>query len=203
MIEYLEKDHLYVVGARLVPSVTQIIHRLMPDMYTNVPKAFLERASRYGDSVHSLIEHYALTGDIPEGYNPQSFEGIALRRYQKLQEEYDIKFVSCEKPVYYSEDDVPLYAGKFDVIGTVEGKISLIDIKTTSKYYPEYLSMQLAMYKWAIEQTENIEIEKVYCLYLPKKNLGRLIEVKLANKDILLPKVRIESFKWYEELQED
>ncbi len=66
------------------------------------------------------------------------------------------------------------------MIGTVDGKHAIIDIKTTYQYHPLYLSYQLTLYKMAYEQMTGEKIEKAYCVWLPKKDLGQLYVVSLS-----------------------
>ena len=68
---------------------------------------------------------------------------IALNSYNSFVENFNITSVSQEEPVAYMYNDEPLWAGKYDLLAMVKGKLSICDIKTTSKYYPEYhLSQQ-------------------------------------------------------------
>lgn len=182
------ESHTYTYGETPVPSVTTLIKLMTNNPYSSIPKRILDKAARYGDKVHSIIENYSMgnvVGDV-DGY-----EGIALRRYQKLEDENDIVITSVEQKIVYFENDLPLYAGMYDMLGVIKGKTSLIDIKTTAQLHTDLLKMQLPMYKAALEQMNNtLHIDKLYCLWLPKKDLGRLIEIEEPSFDGLLPNIR-------------
>lgn len=190
VISFRESDHTYTVNGILTPSVTTLIKEMHPDVYTGIPKRVLERKAHYGDRVHELVER-AAEGNLPKEVSEKSYEGIALRRFIQLQVENDIHVASSEQLVCYIDKDDPLYAGKYDLLGTVHGKTAIIDIKTTAQYHADLLPIQLSMYVWAIEQMEKgLDIEEAYCLWLPKKGLGRMIPVNLLNKEKYLDHVR-------------
>ncbi len=188
-LEFNEKDHTYTYNGAGVPSVTTLIGIMHPDVYKGIPKRILERKAAYGDRVHELVENAAM-GIIPGMWTEMSFERLAFNRYMELQEEHQIKVASCEQLVCYVEDGMPIYAGKYDMLGTVEGKRAIIDIKTTAKLHTDMLSEQLPLYAWAIENmTHGLEIEKAYCLWLPKKDRGELIEINIPDKKPLMERV--------------
>lgn len=182
------ESHTYTYGETPVPSVTTLIKLMSADPYSNIPKRILEKAARYGDKVHSIIENYSMgnvVGDV------SGYEGIALRRYKALEDEHDIVITSVEQKILYFENGLPLYAGMYDMLGVIKGKTSLIDIKTTAQLHTDLLKMQLPMYKAALEQMNNaLHIDKLYCLWLPKKDLGRLIEIEEPSFEEMLPNIR-------------
>lgn len=195
MIEFVPDYHVYLVDGMITPSATQIIHVIMGDMYVDVPQSILDAKAEYGNNVHELIEDYALGKDINGRYNPHSYENIALKRFKTLETENNITIQSCEEKMVYYHEGNPLFCGTYDMVGTVEGKHAIIDIKTTYKYSPLYLSYQLTLYKMAYEQMTGKKIEKVYCAWLPKKDLGQLYEVELLNeKELLKAVINIETY---------
>lgn len=190
-LKFNESDHTYTYNGAGVPSVTTLIGIMHPDVYSGIPKRILERKAKYGDRVHELVENAAM-GIMPcfRDRDRIDFEDLALNRFLDLQEEHDIKVASCEQLVCYVEDGMPIYAGKYDMLGTVKGKRAIIDIKTTAKLHTDMLAEQLPLYAWAIENmTHGLEIEKAYCLWLPKKERGNLIEIEIPEKKPLMSKV--------------
>lgn len=189
-IEFNETSHRYKVKGVDTPSVTQLISVLHPDVYGAVPRRTLEKKAAYGTALHGLVESAAQL-DVWPSVVSDGFMKLSLDRFKALQEQFDIKVSSCEQHVFYEEDGVPLYAGTYDMIGTVGGVPSVIDIKTTEKMHTDMLEEQLPMYAMAIEQMcPEVKFEKLYCLWLPRKGLGDLVEVKMPNKDLLLKRVR-------------
>ena len=189
-------SHEYTWGETNVPSVTTLIKILAPNPYSKVPKKILQKAADYGNRVHEAVENHAL-GKLQDEVD--GFAGIALRRYETLEKEHDIVITSCEQRMLYFDDDKPLYAGTYDMLGVVKGKTSLIDIKTTAEYHTDMLKYQLCMYKAALEQMNHFTIDKTYCLWLPKKGLGKLLEVEVPDINVILPLIRTASGHFNEE----
>ena len=69
--------------------------------------------------------------------------------------------------------------------GMVLGKHCLLDIKFTAELDKEYLSWQLGMYQLA----KGIIYDKCYCIWLPKKELGQLVEIVPKTKEEILKKL--------------
>lgn len=191
-IEFFEDTHTYLVNGVITPSVTTLIHEIwLPSMYNGISKSTLKKAASYGNKVHELIEYWNVHNDTPEDFSRKSYEGIALRRYQQLQEDNSIRALAQELPIAYIKDGIALYAGKFDFYGYVNDELTLMDYKTTATYHAQYLSYQLTLYKKALEQTYSVQIDKGACMHLPKKGYGNLLPVDFLNfeqleKDIIL-----------------
>ena len=81
------------------------------------------------------------------------------------------------------------YCGRFDMIAKVGKDICLCDIKTTAELDIEYLSWQLSFYELAT----NKYFDKLYAIWLPKKELGQLVEIERRTKKDLVKK--LEDFK--------
>lgn len=189
-------SHEYTWGETNVPSVTTLIKILAPNPYSKVPKKILQKAADYGNRVHEAVENHAL-GKVQDEVD--GFAGIALRRYETLEKEHDMVITSCEQRMLYFDNEKPLYAGTYDMLGVVKGKTSLIDIKTTAEYHTDMLKYQLCMYKAALEQMNHFTIDKCYCLWLPKKKLGKLLEVEVPDINVILPLIRTASGHFNEE----
>ena len=192
-IEFFEDSHEYLVNGIATPSTTQLMHMMeeFSNMYKGVSKKVLMKKAAYGDYVHECVERIGKGLPIPDEFNWKSFEGIAVKRYMTLAVENDIHVDSSEQLIAYIDDDgLPLVAGKYDLLGTVKSEKALIDIKTTAKYDPVYLKVQLNAYRICLEQMLKEEIPKLYSLWLPKKGLGRLLPVDKMDSDKLLEKLR-------------
>lgn len=184
-IEFYENTHSYRIDGVEVPSVTTLIHDIwMPDKYSNVSKSTLQRAANYGTNVHHLIEAINRGEDIET--EKHSYERIAVNRYADIKEEHNIKAYSQEEPIGYIHEGKPLYAGTYDLLADIDGDMVLADIKTTAKYDPKYLSLQLTLYNLALEQTQGIKVDKAYAIWLPKRAYGNLIPVELLDGEQLI-----------------
>ena len=185
-IEFNPKNHTYKCDGTPTPSVTSLIRFICEDPYSGVPKATLERAAKFGNKVHEIVEAMALGQTVEE---TGGFVGIAQRRFLALKEEHAIVASSCEEKVAYKQSGLPLYAGMYDMLGTVDGEMAIIDIKTTAEIHRDMLMVQLSLYAWAVEQMTGVTIPNAYVLWLPKKDLGQLERIEMSTKEALMPKV--------------
>lgn len=172
MVEYIEESHTYLVDGIIVPSVTQLLQFKFPEKYKGVPETVLNSKAEYGTKIHRLIEILNDTGNfypVIEAVN--EFDYIianSLEQYAKIFLNNTFVPISQEDIVY--NDRV---AGRYDLLAKVNGDISLCDIKTTATLDKEYLSWQLSIYNYL----GKLNAEKLYAIWLPKKDLGKLVEV--------------------------
>lgn len=169
-IEFIEETHQYLADGVLLPSVSKIIAWYFGDKYKDVPKDVLKMASEYGTGVHNAIDEFIKTGVISSEYTEQVIE------FCEVEKENNIEVTDSEQTVHFEDK----YAGRYDLKGIVNGIPSLIDIKTTYDVDKEHLALQLALYRRAIG-----EELKCYCLWLPKRKKGQLIEIEPYSNDKL------------------
>lgn len=170
-VEYIEKGHIYLVNGVIVPSVTEILQKMFPDKYKDVPRETLQRKATYGTIIHNYIEQYEkgiITIEL------DYIKKASFCQYLRLKDKYNIKVLEQEKIVNYKD----IYAGRFDMIAEINGKRCLCDIKTTASLDKEYLSWQLSLYEYATGE----KFDKLYAIWLPKKDIGRLVEIKRKSK---------------------
>lgn len=170
-IEFIESTHQYIVDGVLTPSVSEILKFIFPNKYSNVPASVLKAKAEFGTHVHEAIEKYENCEDV----ELTPMEEIVFEQYLELKEKYEIEPIEQETLVHFEDR----YCGRLDMIANVNGVRSLVDIKTTAKVDKESLSWQLSMYKFAyLSVNPKGYFEKLYCLWLPKGELGRLIEIE-------------------------
>lgn len=175
MIEFIEEGHIYLLDGVITPCVSDILHFIFPDKYKEVPSLILEKKAEYGSLVHKAIECLEQGLELP---NLNYIQEASLEQYKKLKKIYNIEVLSQEQKIHYQN----LYCGTYDMEANVNQSHSLVDIKTTSELDKEYLSWQLSFYELGIGK----KFEKLYCLWLPKKELGQLIEIERKSKKDLL-----------------
>ena len=171
-IEYLDEEHIYLCNGVIVPSVSQVLHLIFPDKYKNVDKKILNAKAKYGTEIHNYVEQYE-NGLITQKLN--YIQEASFRQYLKLKDKYNIEVLEQEKIVNYKD----IYAGRFDMIANIGTDCCLCDIKTTASLDKEYLSWQLSLYKYAYGK----EFDKLYAIWLPKKDLGKLVEIEIKSKE--------------------
>lgn len=171
-IEYLDEDHIYLCNGIIVPSVSQVLHLIFPDKYKNVDKKILNAKAKYGTELHNYIEQYE-NGLITQKLN--YIQEASFRQYLKLKDKYGIEVLEQEQIVNYKD----IYAGRFDMIANIGTDYCLCDIKTTASLDKEYLSWQLSLYEYASGK----DFDKLYAIWLPKKDLGKLVEIERKTEE--------------------
>lgn len=179
MIEFIEKGHLYICDGIIISSVSEILHFLFPDKYKNVDESTLQKKAMYGSKVHEAIEYLEQGKTLPELDENQEF---SIRQWQYLKEKNNIEVLIQEQMIHYGDN----YAGRFDMVANVNGYLSLCDIKTTATLDKEYLSWQLSFYELANESMYHTRFDKLYAIWLPKRNIGQLVEIERKSRNELL-----------------
>lgn len=104
----------------------------------------LNDAAELGTSMHEFIEADV---DDTRAFPDTSFEPPAFHQmvpvWEKFKSEHTIEPILTEATVWHAELG---YAGTFDGLWIIDGKVCLIDIKTSRNMWPEH-SMQLAALK--------------------------------------------------------
>lgn len=185
MIEFLEEPHLYLKDGILVKSVTQILQLIFPNKYKGINESVLKNKADFGTKGHSIIENLNVENiDLAKQEVAQIKNKdlqICIREYLRLVDKYNIEPIEHELKVSYKY----LYCGTLDLIAKINGIRSLCDVKFTAELDKEYLSWQLGMYALALGE----RFEKYYCIWLPKKGLGQLVEIIPKTKEEILKKL--------------
>ncbi len=191
MIEFLESEHIYLKDGIIVPSVTQILQMIFPDKYKGINESILNRKAKFGTQGHAIIENLDVSdvekakSELLELYEKKVISQelfICLREYVRLVIKHKIEPLEHEKIVSYKN----LFCGKLDMIANINGKRCLCDIKFTSECDEEYLSWQLGMYKMALGE----EFEEYYCIWLPKRDLAKLVKIVPKTEKEILAKLK-------------
>ena len=138
------------------------------------------QAGAVGDEVHHWVESY-INGEKPEMPSRREAQ-IGVTAFLEWESANKVKFVTTERVVYSKKHD---YIGKMDIEAKVNGKLCLIDIKTSNGIYNE-MYMQTAAYvmadqeeskrkyhgRWLIRLSK--ETEKEYNERMERKNVNRI-----------------------------
>ena len=170
-VEYFDDTHTYLVNGVIVPSVSEILKKIFPNKYKNIPLETLRRKATYGTIIHNYIEQYE-KGIIT--IKLDYIQEASFGQYLRLKDKYNINVLEQEKIVNFKD----IYAGRFDMVAEVNGSYCLCDIKTTASLDKEYLSWQLSLYEYAYGK----KFDKLYAIWLPKKDIGKLVEIKRKSK---------------------
>ena len=159
-LSFTDEDHIYRLNGVIIPSVSAVMEPLSMAKYKGISESTLDRAANKGTSVHNAIENYIKFGidDVsPEhrGY----FDGFL----DWLDEKKPV-FVSSEFQCYHK---LMMYGGTLDLLCIIDGKLNLIDFKSTSVLSDMLCGVQLEGYSQALA-SHGIKVDKKRILHLKK-----------------------------------
>ena len=159
-LTFEERDHVYRLDGNEIPSVTTLMKPLNDWVYGGIKEGVLETAAERGTSVHESCESYVLFGaeDYESEYEPY------FLAFKDWWDEKKPKAIATEHRVYHK---ILRYAGTCDLLCEIDGKITLVDYKTTSQVNSILCAVQLEGYSKAWE-SQGIKIEDQMILHLQK-----------------------------------
>jgi len=190
-----DQGRLYeTVDGKRYPSVTSVLNILSADSIAKWRAAVGEeeanrvsaRASKRGTAIHSLCEQYLIEGKAsPNIFDAEMFNG--MRKHLDLIDNIH----ALETPLYSHHLRV---AGTVDCIAEYDGKLSIIDFKTSSRVKTRddihSYFMQTAAYAVAFEELTGLPVGRLVILmgvdnnhplmFVEKRDtwIGKFIEVR-------------------------
>lgn len=161
----------YMYNGKNVPRVTEVLSKMISEeklmSWANSLgfkhqryKDVLSKAAVFGTKIHHGIECFLKGEKVPEDTPSICFK--AFQEWWKIIETTDYEIVGQEQKLVCE-----WYGGTYDCLMKINGKLYLIDFKTsnhvTYKYY-----LQLAAYSKVLREKENINIDGVLILQLNK-----------------------------------
>ena len=147
-----------------VPRVSHILKECIGKEYLMLWAAKLgqrqmiierNKATTIGSRVHEMIEHYLLTGnDLDLSYKTSP---VYMNEINRAYENFKDWIIYIESLGYKIEEVIatetpvicPWYGGTIDCIVKINGKIYIIDFKTSKQISYEYIT-QTCSYMWAV-----------------------------------------------------
>lgn len=161
-----------------MPSVSEILgSTVFKGKYDGVDMDVLKAAAKWGTEVHYAIE----TDDV------SNLDDLQFQKYDEylgLVLKNKIQVLEHEMIVYYEIDGKVKYIGTLDMLVKWKG-LDLGDVKTTYVLDKNYLSYQLTMYAMAYEQMNNKKIDNLFGMWLPKREKGKLSDIKRLPDDVI------------------
>ncbi len=148
-LQFDEASHTYTLGARQLPSVTQILDVLDSEWKDYVDPVALEEAKIRGRHIHRMVE-LDVRGDLDEATVAPSYQGY-LRQWRKFLAETQYKPLVAEQQVYHDEHG---YAGTLDQVGMMGSQFLLLDLKTG--VIPRTVGLQTAAYLVAGQRLQRV-----------------------------------------------
>ena len=176
VLEFYEKDHIYLVDGVIVPSVSQVLDLRFGHKYDAVSPAVLARAAERGTSVHASIERFC-----KEGIDDGSKE---VRNFRFLQNKYKFHAHASELPVIIEYDGLTV-AGRFDLQIVIDGQYGGADIKCVSALNKERTAFQLNLYRIGVKQCYGTDWKFLKAIHL-KDDLRKIVNLPIAEEEAKL-----------------
>ena len=179
-------DHTYELNGNYLSGITDLLQRqLFPDEYANIPKAILQQAALYGNSVHLSCQDFD-----SKWYNDGTQE---VQDYIELCTTHNLTHEASE----YTVTDYSNYASNIDKVFRIsDNTFDLADLKTYGKMTPEKLEKarwQLSIYAYLFElQNKKAKTRNLFILHIRNKqkkdgtfdHISALIPVKRIPSEI-------------------
>ena len=162
LLFYDEATHTYAIDGIKVPSVTEIVG-LLNSVDMNNP--MIRQAAVRGSLVHEYCEAIDY-GAAPDEVEPE-LVGY-LRAYNAFLRDYRPDWLYVERPLYSA---VHGYAGTLDRLGCIDGKITIVDLKTNASFDRTAkikLACQLFGYAEMFEERYAIKVQDRFGVQLKK-----------------------------------
>ena len=180
-------DSDYVFNNVKVPRVTKILSAMLHEDYlmtwANVIGLYkrqkyadvIGRAANIGTNTHNLIEAYIKTQAFnitqAKTFNMEEIKAIDngvnsfILWYDNLLKENEVEIIGMEQTL-----GCQWFAGTYDLLLKINGKIYLVDFKTSNHVGVRYF-YQLAAYKYLLE-LQGIQLDGAIILQVSKKNVS-------------------------------
>ena len=181
------KDDEWANGALAVSS--------MYDGIRFAHKQISHKAQNIGLEVHKWIELYIkvkmIDGETATDY-PDRVK-VPMQNFHDWVESRDIEWLACEKKVYSRSWE---YAATIDALAKINGKLCVIDFKTSAKIYKEYY-LQVSAYCNAIGEMMG-ELPKLGVIVRVDKEEDKFQEVAFdpwQHNDVFIDALSIKRFQ--------
>jgi hypothetical protein len=182
--------HCYSLNGKPMNGVSSILKRSGLVDFSGIPIETLERARQFGVAVHKVCELYdKKTLDVSSVAEPIF---PYLEAWQAFLKDHTIEIIEIEKPVYSKRF---WYAGTPDRIATMNGKPTILDLKSSSSIYPS-MRLQLAAYQIAYEELKGGKIKQRVIVQLLKDGKYKLEPcADESDRDVFICAVNVAKWK--------
>lgn len=149
------KDEGYSYNGRIIPRVTNIISKTISEDYLmkwsnslgfkrKSYKQTLSESAMYGSKVHNGIECYLKGLPVPENVPSNPFN-VFLQWWSIVNDGNEVEILGQEVKM-----TCPWFGGTYDLLIKINGKIYLVDFKTSNHLSYKYC-LQLSAYRYMLK----------------------------------------------------
>ena len=134
---FFDTGHKYTLDGEELPSVSEVTRFISREVYGDIGQYNLDRAAERGTAVHKATEILDKYGTVEISTDIEPY----IKAYIMFRKEHDCKWELIEAARY---DPDRRYAGTLDRLGTVDGELAIVDIKTTAVISPAHKKIYTA-----------------------------------------------------------
>lgn len=172
-LSFDDGPHIYRLNGIQIPSVSAIMEPLSHAEYGSIDENTLNRAANKGTIIHNAIENWLKFGIDDEDPEYAGYFNGFREWWGKRKPE----FIASEFRVYHK---LMRYAGTIDLLAVIEGKLTLVDFKTTYRLIEKNCGIQLEAYAQALA-SHGIKVEEKRILHIQKD--GKWEDPQFPSKD--------------------
>lgn len=165
---FYDASHTYKLDGEELPSVSEVIRFISREVYGTVNQYTLDNAAERGTKVHKLTEALDKYGSCEA---PEDLVGY-IKAYVKFRKDHQVEWQKIEYATHHPDR---LYAGTIDRIGLVDGKLSVVDIKSSYAVQKPLCAAQLNLYRMMLTE----EVQALYIAHLRADGTYKLVEIPI------------------------
>ena len=182
-LDFSKEKHSYFLDGEKIHSVTRVIDACFPkylvdwavkegaeaylnawnqgevqdryDLIINAHKEISTEAADIGSAVHDWIEEYIKGNDPAEPLVGEN----CISAFRDWHKKTDVTWLHSELKVLYKTDNY-CFAGTVDAVAEINGRLYVIDFKTSKAIYKSYY-LQVAAYVMAVKKQLGLDCEGI------------------------------------------
>lgn len=169
IMTFNSERHEYEVDGEIMPSVSEIIRFIAREVYGDVVQSVLDNAADRGTRVHKATQMLDVVHDV------ECDEDIVpyVQAYVQFLRDHKPAWELIEHSFYNPECK---YCGTIDRYGELDGRKTIVDIKTSSSLQKVLYGAQLSLYRMGMTANGH-DVETAVILHLKKDGTYKLVEI--------------------------
>lgn len=150
-----------IITNKNYPGANRVINAVLGENdFSHIPEHIMTAATQRGSDVHDAIESFILHGTPLDESYPLEYD-IYFSNFMKWYNKYKPEFIAAELPFIHDDRG---YKGIIDCVCKIDGKVVVIDWKTSTSLDKFRARLQQGLYTLALKEVFGIEVDEVRVL---------------------------------------